>query len=145
MLRALPIALLLVPALAFAQDGGRKFDAQELEKEFAPLPVYYKRGVVEGNEVIVNRDQVRDAFRAVYVVKADVETVLAFYKEKTEVEPKKRGDEVLGDLRYTFVLPAKEGDKRIYRVNVSPIAKKKTQIALWHRAVTESDELLDDE
>ncbi len=145
MTRALSIALLLFPVLAFAQDGGRKFDLKKLEQEFAPMPVYYKKGAVVGNEVIVNHDQVKDAYRAVYVVKADAKKVVEFYKEKTSVEPRKKGDEMLDDVKYTFVLPAREGDKRIYRVIVSPIGKNKAQIALWHRAVTDSDELLDDE
>ncbi|MFN7133947.1 MAG: hypothetical protein ACK4N5_17860, partial [Myxococcales bacterium] len=98
--RLLAFTLLLLPVVALADEGGRKFDVKTLEREFAPLPVFFKKGAVVQNEVVISKDQTKDEIRAVYVVKAESSKVVDFYKEKTSVNPTKKGDEALGDVKY---------------------------------------------
>ncbi|MGC4122654.1 MAG: hypothetical protein QM765_50405 [Myxococcales bacterium] len=139
---ALAAAVVLLPSLAFAQEAA-KFNAKELEKDFAQVGVFAAKGVpVIDNEVMMAKESARDFVQAVYVVKVDIKKVLEFYKGKTKVEPKKEGEEELGTHKYTFApLPTKD-DKRLYKVTVEPSDKKgQVVITLMHRAITDDDQI----
>ena len=140
MYRALALAVVLLPSLAFAQEA-KKFNAKDLEKDFASVGVFAPKGVaIVDNEVMMATEASRDFMQAVYVVRTDIKKVLEFYKGKTKVEPKKEGEEELGTHKFHFSpLPVK-GDKRIFKVTVEPSDKKgQVVITLMHRAVTDDD------
>lgn len=139
MARMLALALALLPASALAQDA-QKFNARELEKEFAPLPVFSpKQGVVD-HEVVVSRDRSRESAQAVYVVRADLKKVLEFYSSKLTLKPKKLGDEALGTVKYIFAPKPKLNEKEMVIATVwQSDDGQGVQIALLHRAITEED------
>ena len=143
--RHVAIALsLLLPAVAQAQQA-EKFNAAQLEQDFAPLALFHQNGKVVDKEVILSRDPDRDSLQAIYVVRAKVEKVLEFYKEKLGVEPKTEGQEELGTLKYRFTLPLKEGDKRVFKVTVEPTDQRGlVQIIVLRRAMTEDDQVVYD-
>lgn len=135
MLRLCALALACLPAVALAQDA-RKFNVRELEKEFAPLPVFApKQGAVD-NEVIISRDRAADSLQAIYVVRAELKKVLEFYSTKLSLKPKQDGDE-LGAAKYTFA-PKFRG--KVCTVTVSELDDRSgVQISLLRRAATEDD------
>jgi hypothetical protein len=144
MRRLLPLVLVVGPALALAQEA-KKFNAKELEKDFAPLPVYAQRGAVVDNEVVLSSDESRDLLQAVYVVKADVKKVNDFYAAKMSVKAERKGDDTLGTVKYVFQKPIKKGDQRVYRVTVEPLDEPgRVQISLLRRAVTEDDPVVEE-
>jgi len=142
MSRALALALLLLPTLASGQEA-KKFNAKELEKEFAAVGVFAPKGVkVMDNEVMFAEEPQRDFVQAVYVARVDIKKVLDFYKDKTKVDPKMEGKEELGTQKYTFAPLPTVADKRLYKVLVEPsLNKGQVVITLMHRAVTEDDEV----
>ena len=137
---ALAAAVLLLPGLAFAQET-KKFNAKELEKDFAAVGVFAPKGVaIIDNEVVVDTEPERDYRQAVYMVRADIKKVLEFYKVKARVEPTTSGDEDLGTLKYVFAPMPQVDDKRLYRVTVEPASMKgQVMITLMHRRVTSDD------
>jgi len=136
--RALALAVLCLPALSFAQDA-KKFNAKELEKEFAPVPVYAKGGVVD-NEVMVSEEPKRDYVQAVYVVRADKKKVLEFYQTKLGLTPKTEGEEELGSEKYIFSPPPKKGEKRLFKVTIAATdTGDNTVVTLMHRRVTDDE------
>jgi hypothetical protein len=138
--RALALAVLCLPALSFAQDA-KKFNAKELEKEFAPVPVYVKGGVVD-NEVMVSAEPKRDYVQAVYVVRADKKKVLEFYQTKLNVTPKVEGEQELGSEKYVFSLPLKTGEKRLFKVTIAATdTGDNTVITLMHRKATDDEKV----
>ncbi|HEY3451838.1 MAG TPA: hypothetical protein VGK67_36105 [Myxococcales bacterium] len=140
MTRALALAAVLLPSLAFAQEA-KKFNAKDLEKDFAQVGVFTAKGAaVVDNEVMMAKEGDRDFVQAVFVVKFDIKKVIEFYKDKMKMEPKKEGEEELGTHKYIFApLPAHK-DKRLYKVTIEPSDKKgQVVITLMHRAVTEED------
>jgi hypothetical protein len=136
--RALALAVICLPALSFAQDA-KKFNAKELEKEFAPVPVYAKGGVVD-NEVMVSQEPKRDFVQAVYVVRAEKKKVVEFYQTKLKVTPKVEGEEELGSEKYIFALPLKKGDDRLYKVTLSATdTGGNTVVTLMHRKASDDE------
>ncbi len=139
MARMLALALALLPAFALAQDA-QKFNARELEKEFAPLPVFSTKQGVADNEVIVTRDRSRENAQAVYVVRADLKKVLEFYSSRLRLKPEKRGDEALGTVNYLFAPKPKPNDRQMMIATISQSEDgQSVQIALLHRGITEDD------
>ncbi|MGI5863719.1 MAG: hypothetical protein ACOX6T_16910 [Myxococcales bacterium] len=130
---------LLIPTLAHGQEA-EKFDAARLQKDFAPMAVFHEKGKVVDNEAIVTKDDSRDSLHAVYLVKAKLEKVVAFYKEKLGVEPKVEGSEELGTLKYVFTLPPKSANERIYKATIEPTTQAgRLQISLLRRALTDEE------
>lgn len=146
MTRALALAFVLLPSLAFAQEA-KKFNAKELEKDFAEVGVFAPKGVpIVDNEVMMAKEADRDFVQAVYVVKVDIKKVLEFYKDKVKVEPKKEGEEELGTHKFHFAPKPKKADKRLYKVTVEPSDKKgQVVITLMHRAVTDDDAVVEED
>lgn len=141
MSRALACVLLLVPALAFGQES-KKFNQKELEKEFAPVPVYVVKGAVIDNEVVVSKEAARDFYQAVYVVKVDVKKAVEFYKTKLGFDPKAEGEPELGTMKYTFAPKIPKGETRVFKVMVAPTdSQAATVITLMHRKVTADDDV----
>jgi hypothetical protein len=142
MLRLCALTLACLPAVALAQDA-RKFNVHELEKEFAPLPVFApKQGAVD-NEVIVARDRSADSIQAIYVVRAELKKVLEFYASKLSIKAKQDGDEALGTVKYTFA-PKVKG--KVLIATLSELDDRSgVQIALLRRTATEDDPPLDSE
>ena len=136
--RALALAAVVLPTLAFAQEA-KPFNAKDLEKEFAPVPVFAKGGVVD-NEVMVNKEADRDFVEAVYVVRTDVKKVVEFYQGKLNLTAKKDGEAELGTEKYTLAIPVKKGAKRVFKVMLQPTDEGgNTVITLTHRKPTEDD------
>jgi hypothetical protein len=139
MARILALALALVPSVCLAQDA-EKFNAKDLEKEFAPLPAFSpKQGAVD-NEVIVTRDPSHDGLQAVYVVRAELKKVLEFYSARLSIKPRKVGDEDLGTVKHVFAPRPRKGDK----VQVIATIRQSddgqgVQIALLRRGLTEDE------
>ena len=132
------LCALCLPALASAQEA-KKFNAKELEKEFAPVPVFAKGGVAD-NEVMVSEDAARDFVEAVYVVHSDVKKVVEFYQSKLTVAPQKEGEQELGTEKYTFAIPVKKGDKRVFKVVLLPTdTAGSTVVKLMHRKASDDD------
>jgi hypothetical protein len=142
--RLLAVFLLLLPSLAFGQEA-KKFDAKDLEKELAPLAVFHEKAKVVDNEVVVTVNPDYDSYEAVYVVKAPVKKVVEHYKSKLGIEPAKQGTEDLGDVKLIFAPKAHEGDKRVYRATIEPLEDGRVQITLLRRAITDDDEVVEDE
>ena len=140
MCRATALALFLLPCLAVAQEA-RKFNAKQLEEEFAAVGVFAPKGVaIVDNEVMLALEPGRDFVQAVYVARVDLKKVLGFYKGKTRVEPKTEGEEELGTQRYSFAPVPLAADKRLYKVTVEPSERKgQVIITLMHRAITDGD------
>ncbi len=134
MLRLCALALACLPAVALAQDA-RRFNVHELEKEFAPLPVFApKQGAVD-NEVIVSRDRSADSLQAVYVVRAELKKVLEFYATKLSISPKLAGEADLGTVTYTFS-PKVRG--KVFIATITELDDRSgVQIALLRRASAE--------
>jgi len=144
MTRALALALLLVPAMAFAQEA-QKFNLKALEKEFAPIPVYNVKGAVVDNEVVVSSDPKRDFYQAVYVLRVDVKKAVEFYKTKLAIEPKAEGEQELGTMKYTFAPKIAKGEVRVFKVMVAPTdAAGATVVTLMHRKVTADDDVAEE-
>jgi len=139
MVRSLALVLAVLPAVALAQDA-RKFDARELEQEFAPLPAFApKQGAVD-NEVIVTRDSSHDSLQAIYVVRAELKKVVEFYSAKLALKPQKVGDEELGTTKYLFTPKPRKDDKaRLIATIRQADDGQSVQIALLRRALTEDE------
>lgn len=142
-----PVLALLVwiaPALAGAQEA-RRFNVEELEAQLAPLAVFHQKGKVVDNEVVITREEPRQLVEAVYVAQADLAKVLDFYRARLSLPPQKQGDEELGTVRYLFAPKARRGDKRVCRAIVEPIESKRVQVTLSCRALTEDDQVLEED
>lgn len=142
MTRALAFALVLLPSLALAQEA-KKFNAKDLEKDFAKVGVFAPKNVkVVDNEAMVATESKRDYMQVVYVVRTDLKKVTDFYKEKMAMEPVKEGEEELGTYKYVFAPKPKKDEERLYKVTVEPSDKKgQVVITLMHRKVTEDDDV----
>jgi hypothetical protein len=139
--RWMALALVVVPALALAQDA-KRFNLAELEKQFAPLPVFQQKGGVVDNEVIVTHDGTKDRVQAVYLVRAELAKVVAFYEGKLALKAAKQGDDELGTTRYVLSVRPKKGDKRAFKATVERAEDPGlVQITLVNRALAEDEEV----
>ena len=131
---------LLIPRLAPAQEA-RRLDLKALEKEFAPLPVFTVKGQVIDSEVVVLEEPILEQVHVVYSVRTELKKVVEFYKGKIAVEPKKEGDEELGTEKYIFIRKPRQGEKRVFRVELEKSdGAAGTTITLVRRKVTDEDE-----
>jgi hypothetical protein len=140
------LALVLMLATTANEDPavGVKFNPKQLEKDFAPLPLFAdakgRPVAAVDNEVMVSRDGESDKVQAVYVVRAELKKVLDFYTAKLSVKPEKSGDATLGDVKYHFNLKPRAADTRVFRVRVIPVeGGGSVQITLTNRALTPED------
>ena len=155
MSRLFLLALLLTPTLASAQAqdkdnvGAIKFNPKQIEKDFAPLPVYAdakgKFVPAVENEVMFTKDDTKDMIQATWVVTAKAEKVVEFYEKKLNTKAVKKGDFTLGTAKWTIEPRLKKGDARVYKVTLTPTdGGGGVQIILTNRAIDQENDTLPD-